>query len=81
MQRWCGFAKDNGDIKVPAEFEIRDIVDDNDTTHYEAVGVVVHVGKSFKSGHYFSQIKIGMLNSSDYEKSEYRAIIVKNDHF
>lgn len=59
MQRWSGFAKDNGAIKVPAGFEIRDILDDNDISHYEIVGLVCHVGQSFQSGHYFSQIKIG----------------------
>ena len=59
MQRWCGFAKDDGDIKVPAGFEIRDVLDNNDITYYEIVGLVAHVGNSFRSGHYFSQIKIG----------------------
>ena len=59
MQRWCGFAKDNSDIKVPAGFEIRDILDNNDITNYEIVGLVSHMGQSFLSGHYFSQIKIG----------------------
>ena len=59
MQRWRGFAKDNGDIKVPAGFEIRDILDNNDITYYGIVGLVAHVGMSFQSGHYFSHIKIG----------------------
>ena len=59
MQRWCGFAKDDGDIKVPAGFEIRDILDNNDITNYEIVGLLSHIGQSFLSGHYFSQIKIG----------------------
>jgi hypothetical protein len=40
MQRWCGFAKDDGDIRVPAGFEIRDILDNNDIKHYGIVGLV-----------------------------------------
>ena len=59
MQRWFGFAKDDGDIKVPARFKIRDVLDNNDITYYEIIGLISHVGQSFQTGHYFSEIKIG----------------------
>ena len=61
MQRWNGFAKDNGDIKVTPGFEYRDMFDNADITHYECIGSILHVGQSFKHGHYFAQKKIGKL--------------------
>ena len=51
MQRWNGFAKDNGDIKVTPGFEYRDMFDNADKTHYECIGSILHVGQSFK--HFF----------------------------
>lgn len=59
MQRWNGFAKDNGDIKVTHSFEYRDIFDYADLTSYECIGSLIHVGQSFKHGHYFAQTKKG----------------------
>ena len=59
MQRWKEFAKDNGDIKVTPGFEYRDIFDSADITNYECIGSLIHVGQSFKHGHYFAQTKIG----------------------
>ena len=59
MQRWNEFAKDNGDIKVTPGFEYRDIFDSADITNYECIGSLIHVGQSFKHGHYFAQKKIG----------------------
>ena len=59
MQRWNGFAKDNGDIRVPLGFEYRDLFDDTDITNYECVSSILHVGSSFKHGHYFTQKKVG----------------------
>ena len=59
IQRWNEFAKDNGDIKVTPGFEYRDIFDSADITNYECIGSLIHVGQSFKHGHYFAQTKIG----------------------
>lgn len=59
MQRWNGFAKDNGDIKVTSGFEYRDLFDNADITQYECISSLIHVGQSFKHGHYFVQKKIG----------------------
>ena len=62
MQRWNGFAKDNGDIKVPTGFEYRDLFH-NDINRYECVGTILHAGSSFNHGHYFTQKKIGKSTS------------------
>lgn len=59
MQRWNGFAKDDGDIRVPLGFEYKDLFDDTDITNYECIGSIMHVGSSFNRGHYFTQKKTG----------------------